>query len=284
MKILIIDRKLERMGWEEKEGEVLKESFLKLGHSVIIAGKGYENSEQSILDLSKQCDFALITENYWQDWSWWDLNAITIPKYIWAIDYDPNAFGNSMVQLVNAVNFTGVFTIDFSINEYMEYNTGKKHYYLPYAIFNESKEVKCDEPCEKNSDILFVGSPYKERLELFPKETLFKNGLFGYDYYEAISRAKINLNWSLTDAINGKVFEIISAKGFLVTNRTKHVLDAFDGYVDVYNSKEELEKLVKTYLNDDAYRNKRRLALYSYCAQHHMFKQRAELILEIACS
>ncbi len=277
MKILIIDRKLSRIGWEEKEGEVLKDSFLKLGHSVIIAGKGYENNEQSILDLSKECDFVIITENYWQDWSWWDLNAITIPKYIWAIDYDPNAFGNNLVQLVNSVNFSGVFTIDFSINEYMEYNTGKKHHYLPYAIFNEAKEVEC----EKDTNVLFIGSPYKERLELFPKETIFKNGLFGHDYYEAISRAKINLNWSLTDAINGKVFEIISAKGFLITNRTKHVLDAFDGYIDVYNAKEELDKLVKTYLNDDVYRNKRRLALYGYCAQHHTYLNRAEEIIRV---
>lgn len=278
MKILVVDRKLDRVGWEEKEGEVLKESFLRLKHDCLIAGKGYENNEHSIIDLSKDCDFVLITENYWQDWSWWDLASIKAPKYMWAIDYDPQNFGNHVASLVNAIDFAGVFTIDKSIGEYMEYSTGKKHHYLPYATFNESKEVNV----ERDTDVLFIGSRYPQRVEMFPKNTLFKSGLFGHEYYKAISRAKVNLNWSLTDAINGKVFEIISAKGFILTNRTKHTTELFQGFIDTYNSKDDLENKCKEYVNDEAYRNNRRNALYSFCAQHHSMKQRAEEIIRIA--
>lgn len=277
MKILVIDRKLQRIGWEEKEGEVLKDSFLKLGHSVVIAGKGYENDEHSIVELSRACDFCVVTENYWQDWSWFSINDIKIPKYVWAIDYSPERFGSSMISLVSSIDFVGVFTIDSSINDYMEYNTGKKHYYLPYAIFDDSKEIDC----EKKTNVLFIGSPYKERLELFPNDTVFKNGLFGEDYYRAISEAKVNLNWSLTEAINGKVFEIISAKGFIVTNRTKCVTDLFQGYIDTYLSKDDLERQVREFINDEAYRNSRRKALYSFCQQHHSYLERAKHIIEI---
>jgi len=276
MKILIIDRKLQTANWDQKEGEVLKSAFEKLGHTVVIAGKGYENNEHSIVDLSKGCDFAFISENYWEDWSWWNINEIKIPKYFWAIDYDSNVFGTRMVQLVTSVSFDGVFTIDSTLNDYMEYSTGRKHYYLPYAIFNEPREIIC----EKDTDILFIGSPYEERKKLFPKDTVFKNGLFGHDYYEAIGRAKVNLNWSLTDAINGKVFEIISAKGFLITNRTKQAYNMFNGFIDMYSSKEDLEKQVKEALNDEEYRNKRRNALYSYCLASQSYLSRAKTVIE----
>jgi len=277
MKILIVDRKLKHAGWKEKEGEVLKRAFEKIGEQVTIAGKGYPNSELSIEELSKHHDICIITENYWNDWAWWSWSDIKTPKYIWSIDYEPTTFGDRMSQFVTRTELDGVFTIDSQINQYMEYSTGKRHFYLPYAIFSESKEVKC----EKDTDILFIGSPYKERLEIFPKETVYRKDLFGEDYYRAICGAKINLNWSLTDAINGKVFEIISANGFLITNRTKHVSHLFRGYINTYNSKDDLESEVKRCLNDDDYREDRRKALHSFCMSYHTYEDRARSILEI---
>lgn len=277
MKILIIDRKLEHAGWQEKEGECLKSAFEQLGHEATIAGKGYSNDELSIQDLSKGKDFCIVTENYWEDWKWWNWNQIEIPKYIWAIDYHTHLFGQHVVNLIMNVDFAGIFVIDSELVEHMEYLTGKKHYYLPYAASPLHKEIDC----KKDVDFSFIGSQYKERVELFPQGTKFMNGLFGEDYYRAISRSKINLNWSPTNGINGKVFEIIGCKGFVVTDRTKDVTSLFNNYIITYNSKEDLEGKVKYYLNEEKERDRIRIAAWSFVQSNHMYKNRAEEIIKV---
>lgn len=277
MKILIADRLLDTPNFKQKEGEVLKSSFEKLGHCVTIAGKGYKNDELSIRTLAKDHDFVLITENYPIDWKWWDWNEITIPKYIWAIDYEPHTYGNRMAQFIVDTNFNAVFSVDHELCQYMEYNTGKKHYYLPYAILDECKEIACN----KKIDLLFIGSPHKQRLDTFPSDTIYLNRIYDSKYYEAISSAKINLNLSPTNAANGKIFEAISTKAFILTNWTKQVYDLFDGYVDTYKNKEELKILCRQYINDDEYRNKRRIDLYEYCKRHHTYADRCNTILNV---
>jgi spore maturation protein CgeB len=277
MKILIVDRKLQREGWQEKEGECLKDAFKALGHDVIIAGKGYENDELKIVDLSKGRDFCIITENYWDDWSWWNWKLIDIPKYMWAIDYHTHLFGHHVVNFVQNTDLAGIFVIDSDLIEYMEYTTGKKHHYLPYAASPIHHEVDC----EKDIDVSFIGSPYKERQELFPNNTQWINGVFGEDYYKAISRSKINLNWSPTNGINGKVFEIIGCKGFLLTNRTKDTTLSLNNHVITYGSKDDLEEKAKFYLSNEIERNRQRIALWSYVKANHMYTNRAEEILEV---
>lgn len=276
-KILIVDRKLQREGWQEKEGECLKGAFKTLGHDVIIAGKGYENDELKIVDLSKDRDFCIITENYWDDWSWWNWKLIDIPKYMWAIDYHTHLFGHHVVNFVQNTDLAGIFVIDSDLIEYMEYTTGKKHHYLPYATSPIHHEVSC----EKDINVSFIGSPYKERQELFPNSTQWINGVFGEDYYKAISRSKINLNWSPTNGINGKVFEIIGCKGFLLTNRTKDTTLSLNNHVITYGSKDDLEEKVKFYLSNEEERNRQRIALWSYVKANHMYKNRAEEIVEV---
>lgn len=277
MKILIVDRKLQRKGWQEKEGEQLYQAFKEIGCDVIIAGKNYENNELTIKELSKGVDFCLITENYWNDWGWWDWNSINVPIYIWAIDYHTHLFGHHVVNFIQNTNISGVFVIDSDLIEYMEYITGKKHYYLPYA----SSPIYHKVNCQKDIDVSFIGNQYKERKDIFPENIKWINGVFGEDYYRAISRSKINLNWSLTNGINGKVFEIIGCKGFILTNRTKDVTNLLDNYIITYNSKNDLNEKIKFFLSNEKERDRLRIALWSYVKSNHMYKNRAEEIIKI---
>jgi len=170
-----------------------------------------------------------------------------------------------------------VFVIDSELVEYMEYTTGKKHHYLPYAASPINKEIEC----EKDINVSFIGSRYKEREELFPKQTQWISDVFGDDYYKMISRSKINLNWSLTNGINGKVFEIIGCKGFLLTNRTKDTTSLLNNHVITYSSKDDLENKVKFYLSNETERNRQRIALWSYVKANHMYVNRAEEIIKV---
>lgn len=280
MKILIVDRKLLHKGWQSKEGEELKLAFEHLGHSVTVAGKEYENDEHSIEALSKNHDFCIISENYWQDWSWFDFKNINIPKLLWAIDYDPSTFSNSnsMRQLILDHKINHVFVIDSSLIEYGEYETSVKHSYLPYAASTLHHEVDC----EKDIDVSFIGSQYESRLAMFPKQTKYITDVFGEDYMRAISRSKINLNLSLTNAINGKVFEIIGCKGFLITNETKDTNDLFGDHLITYKDRSDLLKKVEKYVKLDSDRETIRNECYDFVRAYHMYENRAQQIIEVA--
>jgi spore maturation protein CgeB len=275
MKLLICDRKLDHSGWKTKEGEELRVAAEQLGHEVIIAGKGYPHSELSIVDISRNFDLCIITENYWNDWGWFKFSDVKIPKAFWAIDYHPVFGSNRLQEFIVNEKIDTVFTIDTELIPFNQRITGVKHCYLPYAVSQNFQEIKC----EKDIDVSFIGSEYEQRKAMFPEYTKYVNGVFGDEYCKTISRSKINLNLSLTNGMNGKIFEIIGCKGFIITNYTHDTYDLFGDRIITYSSKEELKDKVKLFLQNERKRIAVANDLYELCIKNHSYQNRINELL-----
>jgi len=281
MKILIVDRKLQNDNWPFKEGQEFYDAFKKLDHDVTIAGKDYEVSESKIQQCyeDNKFDFCLITENYWDDWSWFDFSKIHCPKLFWAIDYDHTRYAQAKIiqNFCMKNKFSHIFVIDTKMIESGKQITGINHSYLPYA----TSDKFCEKSINKDVDVGFIGSPYDDRVMMFPKNTQYINGVIGDKYLEAISRIKINLNYSITNGMNGKVFEILGCKGFLLTNNTHDSHKMFGNFLPLYESRGDLMEKVDYYLKHDNERDKIRYTCYDYVMKNETYVQRAEKIIEL---
>ena len=103
---------------------------------------------------------------------------------------------------------------------------------------------------------------------------------------ELYAGAKISLNDHHQDMakygfIAVKVFDILASGGFCITDKVRGMADFFDGAVPTFGSPEELNEMVKYYLEHEKERTvlaERGKAI----ASRHTYRDRAETIIEVA--
>lgn len=234
----------------DSTGFYLLNAFKSLGHTVEhVYPDRIMDVKPGNHDLYVRCDDGL------KQYGW---NPALRPSHYYCID----THIETDWRIALAKN--GAFdTVSVVHSEGLNLDWGKEAYWLP---------VGCDEsvhyvgPREKRYDGCFIGNfhnglsgPRVEMLDTFFKSTpeIFFGARMYREMAEKYAESKLVFNRSINGDVNMRVFEALCSGSCLVTDRVPDLdkLGFLDGvhYVG-YSGKEELERVVKALLADDAKR------------------------------
>lgn len=134
-------------------------------------------------------------------------------------------------ELINKIKLcTG--TICSSIGPFEE---SKKYSDNVYFLF-EGYDEDVDKPhnLEKDIDVSFIGTIREKRADYYSKIGFQNfNNVFREEHAKIVSRSKINLNFSNQGGASDRVFKVLAAGGFLLT-------DDWPGREEMFNNEEDL--------------------------------------------
>ena len=280
MRILCCDIRLAGKPHHDwKEGYELMYAFRNLGYKCDVAGpNGFQYSETDIPFIAKDYDLIVVTENYPTRlyWKWWDWASITTPKLFWALDTHIHDYR----ELITSGKFDYVA---FGIKRHMIEYQIPRSFVLYYGVSNVHQ--KDTTVYGKIYNVVFLGnlnvSP--RRRELCDRFGIQHIETYGSDYIRAMKQSKICFNYSITNDINAKYFEIMSSGTFLLTNYNKELLDFCDNNQDIetcmYKTDEEIGEKIKYYLEHEEERESIAKRLYDYVWTYHTWEARCKTLL-----
>ena len=121
----------------------------------------------------------------------------------------------------------------------------------------EGFDENVDKPLnvEKEYDISFIGNIYGSRQSIIKKVShsvkLISNA-YGTRHAEEVSRTRINLNICTADGASDRVYKILAAKGFLLTDDWEGREEAFTDGKDlvIYENINDLNEKITYYLEN----------------------------------
>ena len=121
----------------------------------------------------------------------------------------------------------------------------------------EGYDEQVDKPhdLKKQHDVSFIGNLYGNRNEMISKinndVTIFTS-VYGTDHAKAVSSSKINLNFCTDDGASDRVYKIMAAGGFLISNdwegRKEHFTNGRDCVI--FKDTNDLNEKINYYLNN----------------------------------
>jgi len=100
-------------------------------------------------------------------------------------------------------------------------------------------------------DVSFIGSSDSYRKDMVDSVGgIIFEGKYGNNHAILVNRTRINLNFCRNGCVSDRVFKILAAKGFLLTDDWEGRSEYFDNYKDlvIFEDKMELQKKVDYYL------------------------------------
>ena len=165
------------------------------------------------------------------------------------------------------------------------------HAFEPWAYHDISTGIPVPfNYASKEYDVSFVGHVNSQnRIEFLDRMFReFPNFFFGQRQFQYAARiyakSKICLNMSMEDDLIMRVFEVMGAGGFLLTNWVPTIEEVFeDGkHLVLYRSLDEAVDKAKYYLTHDSQREKIAQAGFEEVMRHHTIDHRIKRILEAA--
>lgn len=192
---------------------------------------------------------------------------------------------------------------------------GVESYFLPLAA-DKNKYFE-NQTVNKDIDILFIGSLYKNRISMFNrlskdfpnlniqvygKYTNIKEPLSYIKYLNSnvrkifkncyidskevnnlYSRSKICINLHHEQSKNGcnpRFYEILASKSFQIVDYNEYIVNKYKEKVDNFKTYDELKEKIIFYLNHPEERNKK-IKLYDSIIEKNYFDNRIEYLLNI---
>ena len=130
--------------------------------------------------------------------------------------------------------------------------------------FNENSFHVCegydedvDKPhaLEKKYDVSFIGNIYGDRssiIKSIDKDVSVINGVYGSKHAMEVSRSRINLNFCTDDGASDRVYKIMAAGGFLLTNDWEGRKEHFTNEKEcvIFDDINDLNDKIKYYLEN----------------------------------
>jgi spore maturation protein CgeB len=136
------------------------------------------------------------------------------------------------------------------LEEALKINHNSFHIYEGY---NQDVDKPREE--EKEYDISFIGNIYGNRQQFFegiihPIKII--SNAYGFNHAAAVSKTKINLNVCTSDGASDRVYKILAAKGFLLTDDWEGREKAFTSGKDlvIYKDIDDLNEKIAYYLEN----------------------------------
>ncbi len=232
-------------------------SFKRLGHSVV----GYNYRQRAMITGRRQRDLHLyetIKNGSFDLIVFSKCNGVSLELFkktkeltktcLWFMD-PLKTYDKEMRLKTKLVSY---FCCDKAnvLNVALEFN---EHSYRVCEGYDEDVDKPHD--VEKTHDVSFIGNLYGERLELInqiEKDVTIFTSAYGADHARAVSSSKINLNFCTDEGASDRVYKIMAAGGFLLTNdwegRKEHFTNGRDCVI--FKDTADLNKKIKYYLEN----------------------------------
>jgi spore maturation protein CgeB len=168
-----------------------------------------------------------------------------------------------------------------AIESHKKYFLKYKCYYLPPAY---ADDLIYPNKLQKSVDVGFCGN-WVNRADWINCIPNIKKDIMviGDDMVNAINSYKIHFNRNMADDINGRTFETLGCKTFLLTNHTENLDKLFNigEHLITYTTKLDLNDKIKYYLANSDIREKIAESGYNHVKKNHTYNNRAQQIIEI---
>ena len=276
MKILIIQEKgRHEKNWMFRESLNFQRAFQKIGVESVVWGLNYTNFNLTFEQVSKDCDVALLIENYNTGWLP-NISNFKGLKLFWSIDSHCVPQLHSQTCDLNKIDI--VLNAIESHSRYFK----QKSYYLPNAYPDDLIYHKPE--IQKTIDVGFCGNWVNRQDWVLSIPNIKKDIMvIGDDMVNAINSFKIHFNRNMSDDINYRTFETLGCKTFLLTNHTENLDRLFNigEHLITYSSKQDLNDKVRYYLGNPDIREKIANAGYEHVKKNHTYLNRAKEVLDI---
>jgi len=187
-----------------------------------------------------------------------------------------NQVGFDTFEEISKISRTCLWFMDpiVSYNEEMQRKTGMVDYFccdkqnvLQAALklnpnsflVHEGFDSRNDSPHElqKEHDVTFIGSVYGNRQKIIDATKGSINvvsNTYGQAHAKEVSKSRINLNFCTSNGASDRVYKILAAKGFLLTDDWSGREDTFKDLKDlvVFKDTDDLNEKIDFYLNNPA--------------------------------
>lgn len=112
---------------------------------------------------------------------------------------------------------------------------------------------------KKDIEVSFIGNPYDKRSEMCSLvSACVISDAYGTEHAKAVSRSKINLNFCNEGCASDRVYKVLAARGFLISDDWSGREEIFeDGkHLVIFNGAKDLQDKVKYYLKNDLERDR----------------------------
>mgnify|MGYP003627376179 FL=1 len=232
-------------------------AFKKIGHEV--AGYNYrqkaalignESRDKDLISVVKDRDFDLVVYskcNVVSLETFKEINKLT-KTCLWFMD--PLTTYNQEIR--NKTALVDYFCCDKEnvLKQALRINKNSFH-------ICEGFDHNIDKPRDVNKcyDISFIGNVYGNRADILGKlnkPAKVISNAFGARHSIEVSKSKINLNFCTANGASDRVYKILAAKGFLLTddwtNRKQNFIDG--KHCVIFNDVEDLNKKIDYYLKN----------------------------------
>ena len=113
-------------------------------------------------------------------------------------------------------------------------------------------------PSTKKHDISFIGTLYGHRQEYFnAKNFHIYSNVFDEAHNKAVAETKINLNFTNNEGSSDRIYKILAAKGFVLTEPWRGIEPTFavGRDLDVFSNTDQLNYKIELYLRNEGLRN-----------------------------
>tara|TARA_R100001509_G_scaffold62552_2_gene34484 strand:- start:297 stop:1160 length:864 start_codon:yes stop_codon:yes gene_type:complete len=124
-----------------------------------------------------------------------------------------------------------------------------------YVCEGFDQEVDNPHDVEEKYDVSFIGSIYGDRQQYIENSSYdikTFNNVYGIEHAKVVGQSKINLNFCTSDSASDRVYKILAAGGFLLTNdwpeRKENFID--QQHCVVFDGPEDLDNKIRFYLNN----------------------------------
>lgn len=119
--------------------------------------------------------------------------------------------------------------------------------------------VEYPKQIDKQYDISFIGNIYGARktwIESIENPLVVINNAFGAQHSESVSKTKINLNFCTDHGASDRIYKVLAAGGFLLTNDWLGRDEMFEDQKDlvIYRDAQDLNEKIKFFLENDSLR------------------------------
>ena len=190
----------------------------------------------------------------------------------------------------------------------LEEKTGRKAVCFPIAANAERFREETEGDDKYRCDVCFTGNRFSAReieQELVPAELPYDIRIYGEGWenvkhfapfckghlpYEEIPKVYRGAKIALDDAtastkaagsVNSRVFDALAAGCLVLTNNEAGAEETFEGKLPVFRNREELEGLLKQYLEDEGARKAKVEELRAFVLEKHTYEKRSEKLINL---
>jgi len=213
------------------------------------------------------------------------LKKLDIPTVLWSLDtHEPS-------KIKFHSHFKNDFSHIFSCHKNYMYKFGDKCQWLPVAC---DPEVQKNFKLPKIYDIVFIGNinptVHPKRVMLLKLIVQKFNlqvfsGIYGEEMAKIYSQAKIVFNKSVRGDLNMRVFEALSCRSLLLTDRLKPEAGLEELFQDrkqlvLYDNKDDLLEKIDYYLHHESEREEIATTGHKEVLAKHTYEHRAEQMIK----